>query len=71
MIRPWSTTGRTMRCTRGATMRCTTGRTMRRDRCGELRLVRVVALELGEVSVLTRRPRCLVRAPSVRGYGRA
>jgi len=52
-------------------MRCTTGRTMRRDRCGELRLVRVVALELGEVSVLTRRPRCLVRAPTVMGYGRA
>lgn len=71
MIRPWSTSGATMRCTSGATMRCTTGRTMRRDRCGELRLVRVVALELGEVSVLTRRPRCLVRAPTVTGYGRA
>jgi hypothetical protein len=52
-------------------MRCTTGRTMRRDRCGELRLVRVVALELGEVSVLTRRPRCLVRLPTVTGWGRA
>jgi len=52
-------------------MRCTTGRTMRRDRCDELRLVRVVALELGEVSVLTRRPRCLVRSPTVTGWGRA
>ena len=52
-------------------MRCTTDRTMRRDHCGELRLVRVVALELGEVSVLTRRPRCLVRSPTVTGWGRA
>lgn len=44
---------------------------MRCDRCGELRLVRVVALELGEVSVLTLRPRCLVRSPTVTGWGTA
>jgi len=33
--------------------------------------VRVVALELGEVSVLTVRPRGVVRAPTVAGWGRA
>ena len=54
------------------TPRCTGRRTPKRAaRCAEHRLHRIVAVELGAVSVVVIRPRCLVIAPTVTGYGTA
>ena len=55
-------------------MRCTTGRTgrsTRPTRCPEHRYERGVHVGGGVVSVLTTRPRCLVVALTVTGWGTA
>ena len=52
--------------------RCTGRRPPRRaPRCAEQRFHRIVAVELGAVSVVVIRPRCLVIAPTVTSYGTA
>lgn len=43
----------------------------RRDRCAEHRFHFIARTELGGVSVVVIRPRCLVVAPTVTGYGTA
>ena len=63
----WSTRGATTRCTTVLTTRATT----RPTRCTELRYERGVSAGDGVVSVLTTRPRCLVVALTVTGWGRA
>ena len=52
--------------------RCEGRSTRRAARCQEQRLHRIVPVTGGgSLSVLTMRPRCLVIAPTVAGWGRA